>query len=81
MVVDRLWELAISLIPPQPPARGPGGRLQIEDRTALEDILPCSIPAADGDICPRPWAAGPGTPPGVDCVSGRKLECGRKSTG
>jgi len=39
LVEDRLWELIEPLIPPRPPARGPGGRPRIEDRAALEGIL------------------------------------------
>lgn len=39
LVEDRLWELLEPLIPPQPPARGPGGRPRIDDRAALEGIL------------------------------------------
>jgi hypothetical protein len=32
LVDDRLWELLEPLIPPRPPARGPGGRPPIADR-------------------------------------------------
>ncbi len=39
MVEDRLWELLQPLIPPRPPARGPGGRPRIDDRAALAGIL------------------------------------------
>ena len=39
LVDDRLWELLEPLIPPRPPARGPGGRPPIGDRAALEGIL------------------------------------------
>jgi transposase len=39
LVDDRLWELLEPLIPPRPPARGPGGRPPIADRVALEGIL------------------------------------------
>jgi transposase len=34
-----LWELVEPLIPPRPPARGPGGRPPIQERAALEGIL------------------------------------------
>jgi transposase len=39
LVDDWLWELVEPLIPPRPPARGPGGRPPIQDRAALEGIL------------------------------------------
>jgi transposase len=39
LVDDRLWELLEPLIPPRPPARGPGGRPPIADFDALEGIL------------------------------------------
>jgi transposase len=38
LVDDRLWELLDPLLPPRPPARGPGGRRPIEDRAAREGI-------------------------------------------
>ncbi|GLZ50351.1 transposase [Actinomycetospora sp. NBRC 106375] len=34
-----MWGLLEPLIPPRPPARGPGGRPPIADRAALEGIL------------------------------------------
>jgi len=34
-----LWALLEPLIPPQPAARGPGGRPRCDDRLALEGIL------------------------------------------
>lgn len=39
LVTDRLWELLAPLIPSRPPGRAPGGRLRIDDRSALEGIL------------------------------------------
>ena len=39
LIADRLWELIEPLIPPRPPAKGPGGRPRIDDRAALEGIL------------------------------------------
>lgn len=39
LVDDRLWELLEPLIPPRPPARGPGGQPPIAERAALEGIL------------------------------------------
>lgn len=39
LVDDRLWELLEPLIPPPPPAKGPGGRPRIDDRAALAGIV------------------------------------------
>lgn len=39
LVSDELWAMVEPLIPPLPPARGPGGRPRVPDRSALEGIL------------------------------------------
>jgi hypothetical protein len=55
----------------------PGSRTGRPGRSSCS----CSTPGAGGGTCPRPWAAGPGTPPGVDCASGRRSGSGGSSTG
>ena len=39
LVTDELWSVIAPLIPPPKPARGPGGRPRVPDRSVLEGIL------------------------------------------